>query len=488
MNEPLLSTSLEGGSGLIVPVSRNHSKWQDYRDSHNVIINDDEGGSGSGKKLKKSRDLPRTATFWQASLNTIKVIVGAGIPVLPYTLKESGWAGIAVLVGLLVLASYTARLLGRLQKMPNGDQLNSYPDIAERAFGRVGRLLMTFVFIPEIFLALSMFLFIAAQGFQKNFPIARSEELVGVRLWGLMIAAFVLPTTWFRSMAKLSFLSFFGVVAVLFFLAALVYCIFLPDSAIHIAEGGGNLNNTNFNLNNNIDNNNNNSSTILPREEFVAFDFGNVPISYGLTLFCLAGHVVFPSIKATMRQPKQFDAMINVSFLIIGVLYLALAILGYLAFGAATLDNVLESLPRGSGLTFASSLAMNIQIVLSYALVFHPLASLCEELFGLPVPEKARPHYVRNMVASMMLRTFLVIGTFGVAYFTKKFYVISSLTGGVLSAMTSVFFPLACYIKVFYYTLPKVQLFLLSFVFLICVALTTAWAVGQVQDLIKTFS
>lgn len=53
-----------------------------------------------------------------------------------------------------------------------------------------------------------------------------------------------------------------------------------------------------------------------------------------------AGHAVFPTIYRDMNSPKQYNRMVDVSYLVTGIVYLLVAASGYAMFGSATMQEV----------------------------------------------------------------------------------------------------------------------------------------------------
>jgi amino acid permease len=53
-----------------------------------------------------------------------------------------------------------------------------------------------------------------------------------------------------------------------------------------------------------------------------------------------AGHAVFPSIYRDMENPKKYNHMVDVTYIITAVTYSFMAIIGYLMFGQETLQEV----------------------------------------------------------------------------------------------------------------------------------------------------
>lgn len=53
-----------------------------------------------------------------------------------------------------------------------------------------------------------------------------------------------------------------------------------------------------------------------------------------------AGHAVFPTIYRNMKTPKEYNKMVDVTYLVTAIVYLMVAISGYAMFGSQTMQEV----------------------------------------------------------------------------------------------------------------------------------------------------
>ena len=56
-----------------------------------------------------------------------------------------------------------------------------------------------------------------------------------------------------------------------------------------------------------------------------------------------AGHAVFPSIYHDMQNQKEYKKMVNYSYLMVTVIYMTVAVSGYIMFGSKTMEEVKAS-------------------------------------------------------------------------------------------------------------------------------------------------
>lgn len=71
----------------------------------------------------------------------MNVLCGVGVLSTPYAVKEGGWLGLSILLIFAVLSYYTGILLRACLDSQPG--IETYPDIGQAAFGRVGRIVIS---------------------------------------------------------------------------------------------------------------------------------------------------------------------------------------------------------------------------------------------------------------------------------------------------------------------------------------------------------
>jgi vesicular inhibitory amino acid transporter len=189
-----------------------------------------------------------------------------------------------LLVGIGVICAYTSLLLGKcLEKSPTS---RSYADIGQHAFGSRGRVLATTFIDLEIFMTLVSFtislhdnLITVFAGTQLRLPLwtklSTSQLLTMI---GVLIA---LPSLWLTDLSSISFLSFGGILmSIIIFTSVAYIAIFQVVKANH-------------------------SIPVLHLHK--------IPAISGLYIFCYAGHIVFPNLYKSMKDPSKFTKVSSIT-------------------------------------------------------------------------------------------------------------------------------------------------------------------------------
>ncbi|KAH6802361.1 Transmembrane amino acid transporter family protein [Perilla frutescens var. frutescens] len=75
-------------------------------------------------------------------------------------------------------------------------------------------------------------------------------------------------------------------------------------------------------------------------------NLSSLPVAIGLYGYCYSGHAVFPNIYTSMEKPSQYPAVLLTSFAICTVMYVVVAVLGYMMFGESTASQFTLNMPQ----------------------------------------------------------------------------------------------------------------------------------------------
>ncbi|KAJ3276805.1 hypothetical protein HDV01_002859 [Terramyces sp. JEL0728] len=259
------------------------------------------------------------STFSQTLFNSVNILMGIGILSLPFGFAITGWAvgfGLLVLFGLMTY--HTGILLGKCLGDRKGGQpiCYTYGDIGkfnlmigEAAFGMGGRTFICVVFFFELCAANIALIILAADSIVALIPNLK------LGLVKCAVALLVFPLTWPRSLAIVSYGSLVGIIAILNLVAILFVDGFSKTTA------PGSLWEPAL-------------THILPPSLYP------VPLAFGLIMAGFAGHSVFPNLYRDMREPERFPQLLKSTYLVIMIIYAAVATSGYYMFGSAVREEV----------------------------------------------------------------------------------------------------------------------------------------------------
>ena len=307
-------------------------------------------GSGESSSAVHLQNAPGTSERKRLGVSSTTFFIVTGvmntIP-LPFALKQSGLIS-GVLLMLFVAASmvYMAVVLGRCwvimaERWPehyaNKQIRRPYPTIAQAAGGRLWFYLVGIsVNVTNIGTAV-VDLLVTVATIQILAPGHFSD-----RIWLLLCTAASLPFVWLgRPMESWTVGwagGITGIVGTLLLLAGVVVAGVLPApptpsptsvvTNASVVVGGEAL-----------------ASTVLHAAEGVTT---NVPVTFqsfwiGVSTlsFTFAGMSIFPSLQHDMQEPRQWWRSVIIAYVIITVLCLVTAVMGFEYFGQNTMDNII---------------------------------------------------------------------------------------------------------------------------------------------------
>lgn len=311
------------------------------------------------QKMAETEAAHGKSTFWQTWFNTVNVLVGVSILSMPLAFACAGWAGgfgLFVLCGCLT--NYSGKVLARI--MAREPHLHTYADIGSYAFGPMIRVCISFLFCFEMWMV-SVALLILMSDSMTVLVYGSGESGHATANAVLKVLGFVvvLPTL-FLPLKLLSPVSLVGIVSILFLLVVIT-----TDGLVNTRAPG---------------------SLWSPSTTEWAPQWKGIPLAFGLIMAGFSSHPVIPSLYRDMRDPSQFNQMLDLAYVTTAALYLLMAVVGYLMFGTGVSDEVTRDLARTPGLphllTVAAVLLVTINPMTKFALALRPVTVVLEKWAG----------------------------------------------------------------------------------------------------------
>ncbi|KAL5224826.1 hypothetical protein ABZP36_011465 [Zizania latifolia] len=357
-------------------------------------------------------------SFLKTCFNGVNALSGVGMLSIPYALSRGGWLSLTIFITIAVICFYTGILLQRC--IDSSSLVKTYPDIGEQAFGLKGKIIVAIFMYLELYLVAIDFLILEGDNLEKLFPNV-SFHVAGLRIGGkqgfvVIFSLLVLPTTWFRSLNILAYVSLGGVLASIVLIASLVWVGAFQGVAFH--------------------------------EKGVLVNWAGIPTAMSLYAFCFSGHAVFPMIYTGMRDRRMFPTVLLLCFIICTLGYGLMGVIGYLMYGESLRSQVTLNLPSRS---LASSIAIYTTLInpfTKFALLVTPIAEAIEGGLGLRAAAGGGMRWRRDATVSVAVRTALVVSATVVALAVPFFAYVVALTGSFLSSSMTMLLPCVCYLKI----------------------------------------
>ncbi|KAG1150768.1 hypothetical protein G6F37_002029 [Rhizopus arrhizus] len=355
----------------------------------------------------------KKSTFLQSIFNSINVLLGVGILALPLGFKCAGWfIGLLIFCFCFGLTNYSAKIL--IKCLSIHPDSKTYGDMGAYTFGTRGRVFISFIFLTELVTVSIALIVLLTDGIASLFP---HYDLIWVRLTTFII----LTPTLFIPVRHLSYTSLLGILSIISLL-----CIILYDGLTKPSTPGS--------LHDPAD------TTIFPEKWL------EVPLSFGLIMSGFAGHAVFPSIYHDMQNQKEYKKMVNYSYLMVAVIYLTVAVSGYIMFGSKTMEEITQNI-----LTVPEYNQLLNRFAV-YLVALNPIAK-----YGLtlnPVVLTWQTYFQSKFICILLTTLTMVL----LVWLIPNFDRVISLLGAFFSFFISGIFPLLCHIKLFRHTMSRWEL------------------------------
>ncbi|KAG0165022.1 neutral amino acid transporter [Apophysomyces sp. BC1034] len=280
----------------------------------------------------------------------LKAFVGTGVIFLPGSFVSGGLVfSICLMVFIACVCLVAFQLLVSTQQQIGG----SYGDVAEALYGRWLRYLIMF------------FLCISQMGFVASYMIFISENIGLVvetlthcnapfesKYFIWMVVAVIIPITWVRKIARLSYAAIVADVFILFGLISVLY--FCSDQISNHGVG--------------------------PNIRMInGSDFA---LMIGTAVFSFEGIGMVLPIVEGMKDPKKFPRVLNIGMVIVTVIFILIGAIGYIAFGDTTQASIVANLPR-EPLSITVQLLYAVAMILTSPFMLYPALTIVENgIFG----------------------------------------------------------------------------------------------------------
>jgi len=365
-------------------------------------------------------------SIWKPLYNVVCTVAGTGILQLAFTLRQSGWIQLIILFVCAFMANFTGKLIIEClyedsapygASIQQGNRLDGYMAVGEKAFGTAGRYLVHFFQKMELGGVCCLFLILCGKFFTEGLSTSPQDFIpLDTQKWILVSASLVsIPVLAFHDMHETALLSLFGVFATILVVLTIVsYSSYYLISGTHTYGGQ------------------------------ITADWGNLPITFAGTVVSFGGQPVYPSIQQDVER-SQWPKVLNYAYCFLMVLYIPTAVLGYGAFGDTTYSPILCNLPQSGIITIFMKLLIAFHVLCAYPILMNVLCREAETAF-LKSASELHP-FSSIWFMSRSIRLSIVGLTVFIAYFVPYFADFMSFLGGVAVAFNTYVLPIIFYLK-----------------------------------------
>ncbi|KAI3946616.1 hypothetical protein MKX01_014474 [Papaver californicum] len=345
-------------------------------------------------------------------INMVGMLIVLGQLSTPYALQNGGWASAFLFMGLGITCK--------------NEKSRNYSDIGQQAFGMKGRVIATTFIYMEIFMALVSYTISLCDNLTTVFAGTNLHmpwlHLSTSQILTVIAVIVALPSLWLRDLS-------FDIVPLNRWYSHVISHLY---TVLCTAAFGG----------------------VKVDQLIPILQLHRIPVIFGLYIFSFAGHIVFPNLCKSMKDPSKFTKVSIVSFSIVTILYTSLTFMGAKMFGPGVNSQITLSMPKHLILTKIALWATVLTPMTKYALEFAPIAMQLDHKLPCSMSSQMRM-FIRGSLGSLLL-----IGILGLALSIPYFQYVLGLTGSLVSTSICIIFPCAFYTKIFWSQHSKPLLFL----------------------------
>ena len=358
--------------------------------------------------LVEKECLDRQASAVLAGWNVTNLIQGMGILGVPYAVREGGVAAVLCIFIVAMFCDVTGILLvdclyeisprSKLRKRVR----NSYPDVGEAVWPGVGGKVVSVVQTIELYAAAVLYLVLLTTMFSqitnKFIPLTMNE-------WAIICSVAVLPSVFITRLSLIAWMSMLAVFSLMSSLIVMVaYCIVRSDQWT-------------------VDN--------IP-----SFNISTFPVGFGIVTFSYCAHAVFPGIEGSMREPKDFNKMMHVSFFISAIVKAVFGVFAVLTFGLLTDQVFTVNLAGDVAFNTAATVLVAVNVFFSFPLPLFVVVETFDNTLAPYFPhlkKGTKYHWYWLLLTRTLIVTFALFVALVVPHFGLLMGFVGSFTGTCLS-------------------------------------------------------
>lgn len=356
-------------------------------------------------------DRSRAGSSIMAYFNVVCVVAGSGVLGLPMALKQGGWIGLVILVLAWVMSAYTSLLLIRCLYSNGKKRIATYKEVATEAFGVIGGW-VTFFFNAWLLLG-GPVLYLVLAGQNLNQLCKGTAGELGNTPWIIICCVIVaIPFIFFKTMKDIAWVSALGFVAItVVVLVVLIMSIIDSKNQVNI------------------------------HHDVVVWNM--FPIALSTIAFSFGGNVVYPHIEASMKQPKNWAKVSTAGLSTCAILYLIVAICGYLVYGTIVQNPIYNSLPENAG-QIVAIVVITVNVMTSAPIYTASFSLDIEEMLNITVERLGR---TKEFIARAVIRLAIMSVVGVIACTVPHFGALMSLIGAFGNCTLIFIFPVIFYYK-----------------------------------------
>ena len=413
---------------------------------------------------KESAD--RGASFLLATGNVLPFLMSSAVFSMPFTIAAGGYASIAAMILLSVLADLTGIILAdclyeisprsRLRKRICMD----YVEIADATWGKHGSRLIYFVQVFFLYSADIVNLVLLGASFYGVLKAGLRHDIsLSPTVISAIVSTVVIPSLFIQRLSYLGYLSLLSIASVVIGMVA-VLVVFIQ----HYAK---------WRIN----------AFSIP-----AFNQEGFTLGLSMMFYAIIVHPVLPQIEGSMQHRNKYKSVLHVSFALSSMVKIIIGVLGALTFGPAT--NTLVSL-NVSKLNRPAGIVSNLALSL-YAIFVFPLDLfvVCEafDLITLKQNSKFKKGEKYHNIWILLTRPFLVGIGLGIAVVVPYFGLLIGVLGSLLGTLLVFIFPILFHVQLKWKSLSRHQIVSEIVLMLIGTAIGIVGLYASVEGLILAVS